>query len=153
MQDRSTHFSVLQHLSPWIQSSNELERNRGVQCFLELMKTYQLHSDTDEVLDKLFKVLLCLALCYKTSIKEDICSKSTQYYCLLHSRHLESWRSKESCWEEWFLVVLIHTLTLDWLLLTVSKSYFEYQLVVLVSWFTIYQQRVYRGFNSLVNLY
>ncbi|CAI8027043.1 Maestro heat-like repeat-containing protein family member 1 [Geodia barretti] len=29
-------------------SSDDQERNRGVLCFLELMKAYQLHSDTDE---------------------------------------------------------------------------------------------------------
>ncbi|CAI8027044.1 Maestro heat-like repeat-containing protein family member 1 [Geodia barretti] len=41
-------YSIFKHLSPWIQSSDDQERNRGVLCFLELMKAYQLHSDTDE---------------------------------------------------------------------------------------------------------
>jgi hypothetical protein len=41
-------YSIFKHLSPWIQSSDDQERNRGVLCFLDLMKGYQLNSDTDE---------------------------------------------------------------------------------------------------------
>ena len=38
-----------QHLSPWIQSSDDLERNRAVLSFIEIIRAYQTHSDTDEV--------------------------------------------------------------------------------------------------------
>lgn len=42
-------FTLIQHLSPWTQSHNGLERNRAVVCFLEIIKAYKTHSDTDEV--------------------------------------------------------------------------------------------------------
>ena len=39
----------IQHLSPWMQSRNDLERKRAVLCFLDVITAYQTHSDTDEV--------------------------------------------------------------------------------------------------------
>ena len=46
--------------------------------------------------------------------------------------HLESWRSKESCWGEWFLAALTPPWTPDWLPLTVCRSYSEYPPAALV---------------------
>jgi hypothetical protein len=90
-------YSIFKHLSPWIQSSDDQERNRGVLCFLDLMKGYQLNSDTDE-----FRIY-----------SETLPASDT----LLLGR----WRYRESCWEEWFLAALTHPLTRDWLPLTVSR--------------------------------
>ena len=38
-----------QHLEPWIQSSDELERTRAMTCLLDLLKMYLAHSEENEV--------------------------------------------------------------------------------------------------------
>lgn len=41
--------SHTQHLEPWIQSSDELERTRAMTCLLDLLKMYLAHSEENEV--------------------------------------------------------------------------------------------------------
>ena len=41
--------SHTQHLEPWIQSSDELERTRAMTCLLGLLKMYLAHSEENEV--------------------------------------------------------------------------------------------------------
>ena len=38
----------MQHLEPWVQSSDEVERQRSMTCLLQLLKAYQAHSDENE---------------------------------------------------------------------------------------------------------
>ncbi len=41
-------FDLLQHLSPWIQSVDELERTRAMRTFVGMLKAYMSHSESDE---------------------------------------------------------------------------------------------------------
>jgi len=40
--------SIFKHLEPWMQSSDEPERNRAMTCILDLLKAYLTHSDENE---------------------------------------------------------------------------------------------------------
>lgn len=39
---------LVQHLSPWIQSSDQLERTRAICSFVGMLKAYFAHSEKDE---------------------------------------------------------------------------------------------------------
>ena len=49
--------SHTQHLEPWMQSSDELERTRAMTCVLDLLKMYLAHSEENEVVQD--SALLC----------------------------------------------------------------------------------------------
>lgn len=53
LQYNTAYYSILQsltqHLEPWMQSSDELERIHAMTCILDLLKAYLTHSDENEV--------------------------------------------------------------------------------------------------------
>ena len=49
LQEPTHTLSLSQHLEPWIQSTNEAERERSIECLLQLLRAYVAHSEENEV--------------------------------------------------------------------------------------------------------